>query len=98
MSLRKLFGKDSIEEEIKDEIIPERIKGKIIHLDKKGYGFITSQEIKFTRIFFHWSGLNQDTLHFTELNKGMEVEFTPKEFSDLGWRAIKIDVLDNKND
>ena len=71
--------------------------GKIIHLDEKGWGFITSPDIEFTRIFFHWTGLKQDTLNFKELKRGMRVEFTEKQSPDpeKGWRAIKIKVIDD---
>lgn len=84
---------DIDDEEIKTD---ERIKGKIIHLAKNaGWGFISSHDIKFTRIFFHWTALEQDTKHFTELEKGMEVEFNPKDYGDKGWRAIHIKVINN---
>jgi cold shock CspA family protein len=73
-----------------DEI---RIKGKIIKVSESGWGFISSKDIKFTRIFFHWTSLKQDTLKFTELKNGMRVEFTPIEVEGKGWRAIKISVL-----
>lgn len=72
----------------------DRIQGKIIKIAKEGgWGFISSKEKKFTRIFFHWSSLNQDTLHFTELRKGMTVEFELSQYQDKGWRAIKIEVV-----
>ena|SRR5215510_12692527 len=75
----------------------KRIQGKIIKLDqseeKGGWGFISSKELKFTRIFFHWTSLKQDTLKFPDLKNGMKVEFTPVEVQDKGWRAIKIRVL-----
>ena len=73
---------------------PERLIGKIIHISDSGWGFISSTDIKFTRIFFHWTALEQDTLHFTELMKGMKVEFTPKDFPDKGIRAIKVRIID----
>jgi len=99
-NFRRLFGNIPDEpvmaEDLSDVLRPEekRIEGKIIHVeDDKGYGFISSPEIKFTRIFFHWTGLIQDTLNFTELKKGMKVEFTPKLFDEKKWRAIKIKVL-----
>lgn len=78
----------------------KRVTGKIIKLSEHGWGFITSKEIPFTRIFFHWTSLNQDTSHFQELKKGDEVEFTPIEVEEKGYRAIKIDVLESevKND
>lgn len=69
--------------------------GKIIHLSDAGWGFITSTEIKYTRIFFHWTGLVQDTLNFSELTKGLKVEFTPLDSADKGWRAIRIKVIDD---
>lgn len=71
----------------------KRVKGKIIKVSEDGWGFISSKEIKFTRIFFHWTSLKQETLKFQELKNGMKVEFTPVEVADKGWRAIKIRVL-----
>lgn len=76
----------------------ERVTGKIIKISEKGYGFISSKDIKFTRIFFHWTSLKQDTLHFTQLEKGMKVEFTPMETEDKGYRAIKIRVLEESEE
>ena len=69
------------------------IRGKIIKLSEQGWGFISSTELKFTRIFFHWSGLNQNTLKFPELKVGMMVEFIPIQYKEQGWRAIKINVV-----
>lgn len=71
--------------------------GKIIHLDEKGFGFITSAELEFTRIFFHWTGLTQNTLNFKQLKRGMKVEFEAKQSPnpDKGWRAVKIKVIEN---
>ena len=66
--------------------------GKIIKLDKTGWGFITSVDKPFTRIFFHWTGLSQKAPNFTELKKGMQVSFDIIEYQDKGWRAIKIEV------
>lgn len=71
----------------------KRVKGKIIKVSDEGWGFISSKEIKFTRIFFHWTSLKQDTLKFQDLKNGMKVEFSPVEVQDKGWRAIKIRVL-----
>jgi cold shock CspA family protein len=71
----------------------KRVKGKIIKVSGGGWGFISSKEIKFTRIFFHWTSLKQDTLKFQELKNGMKVEFTPVEVEGKGWRAIKINVI-----
>jgi cold shock CspA family protein len=74
----------------------KRVEGKIIKVSDKGWGFISSKEIKFTRIFFHWTSLKQGTLKFTDLKNGMRVEFTPTEVQDKGFRAIKIVVLNDK--
>jgi cold shock CspA family protein len=71
----------------------EKLTGKIIKLSDEGWGFITTPSIEFTRIFFHWSALVQDTLNFKELRRGMRVEFIPIELPDKGYRAIKIKVL-----
>ena len=80
--------------EIKQE--QKLIIGKIIFISKEGWGFISSKEIPFTRIFFHWTSLVNDTLNFIELEKGMEVEFLPIENEDKGFRAIKISVLEKE--
>jgi len=77
-------------EEPKEE---KRATGKIIKVSDAGWGFISSKEIKFTRIFFHWTSLKQDTLRFPDLKNGMKVEFTPVEVEGKGWRAIKIRVV-----
>ena len=74
----------------------KRYNGRIIKLDTNpdtgGYGFISSREIPYTRIFFHWSGLAADTLHFTKLKTGMKVTFVGFDVPGKGWRAIKIKV------
>lgn len=95
--IKKMFGN------IPDEPVTEkdsRVIGKIIKLQQStengGYGFISSKDIPFTRIFFHWSALTQDTLNFLELREGMQVEFTPIEIEDKGWRALRVKVIDNE--
>jgi cold shock CspA family protein len=89
--INRILGKQDDEPE--QTKTSERIEGTIIKLDD-GWGFISSHAIPYTRIFFHWSALNQDTLHFTQLKKGMEVEFEPMEFPGKGLRAIKIKVIE----
>ena len=74
----------------------ERIRGRIIKLDT-GWGFIVSKDIPFTRIFFHWSALEQDTLHFTQLRKHMSVSFEPLEVPEKGIRAIRIKVEEDSD-
>jgi cold shock CspA family protein len=70
-----------------------RVIGKVIKVSDAGWGFISSKDIKFTRIFFHWTSLKQDTLRFQDLKNGMLVEFTPVDVAEKGWRAIKIRVI-----
>lgn len=70
----------------------ERYRGKLIRVDKRGYGFISSEQIPFTRIFFHWLGLKQDTKKFPELKFGMWVEFETIMVQGK-LRAIKIEVI-----
>lgn len=96
--LGKILGDNNGAEQmdIKTTEDEKRITGKIIKISKDGWGFITSKEIPFTRIFFHWTSLKQDTLRFTELAKNMSVEFTPVEIPEHGWRALQIIILDKK--
>lgn len=70
-----------------------KVVGRIIKVSEDGWGFISSKEIKFTRIFFHWTALRQDTLRFTELHTGMHVEFTPVEIQGKGFRAVHVRVI-----
>jgi cold shock CspA family protein len=74
----------------------KRITGRIIKVSRLGWGFISSKEIEFTRIFFHWTALQQNTLPFLELKTGMKVEFTPIAVPDKGYRAIHVTVIDKK--
>lgn len=75
-----------------------KIAGRIIKVSKSGWGFISSKEIEFTRIFFHWTALQQDTLPFLELRTGMIVEFIPLQIPGKGWRAIHVTVTDDRRD
>lgn len=78
---------------------PRRYKGTISMTDERGFGFITSKEIPYRRIFFYWSALLNNTKKFEELRKGDEVTFEAFEYVDKltqenkGWRAIKIEVV-----
>lgn len=96
--------RDALKEALGDKIPTEpdttpdkpedkRIIGKIIKVSDQGWGFISSKEVKFTRIFFHWTSLKQDTLKFQDLKNGMKVSFVAVEVQDKGWRAIKISVI-----
>jgi cold shock CspA family protein len=82
----------SSETEVKPE--EKRVVGKIIKVSEKGWGFISSKDIEFTRIFFHWTSLKQDTIRFPDLKPGMKVEFTPVNVEGKGWRAIRIKVIE----
>lgn len=83
----------------------KRIKGKIIRVDPKGYGFIISNELPFERIFFHWSSLRGNTLRFPELKRGMTVEFVARDqgkdevtHENKGYKAIRIEVVNKTID
>ena len=75
-----------------------KVVGRIIKVSKAGWGFISSKDIEFTRIFFHWTALRQDTVPFLELKSGMMVEFTPLQIVGKGWRAVHVKVLDDKKE
>jgi len=71
-----------------------KVVGRVIKVSKQGWGFISSREIEFTRIFFHWTALRQDTVPFKELKTGMWVEFTPLQIPAKGWRAMHVRVVE----
>lgn len=78
--------------------LQKRYIGKIFQLNTEGgFGFITCHDIPFTRIYFHWSQLLQNTAHFLELKRGDEVEFNAIEVDGKGIRAIKVDVFEPKS-
>jgi ''Cold-shock'' DNA-binding domain. len=72
----------------------QKVVGKVIKVSKQGWGFISSKEIEFTRIFFHWTALRQDTIPFLELKTGMAVEFTPLKIEGKGYRAVHVRVIE----
>lgn len=73
-----------------------KVIGRIIKVSKQGWGFISSKDIEFTRIFFHWTALQQSTLPFLELKTGMRVEFTPLQIPGKGWRAVHVRVVEKE--
>lgn len=100
-AFKRFFGGEKSPDEVQGdntEPRPEerRVVGKIIKVSPDGWGFISSKEIKFTRIFFHWTSLRQDTLNFVNLKNGQRVEFTPIEIEGKGTRAIKIKVIEEE--
>ena len=74
----------------------QKVIGRIIKVSKQGWGFISSKDIEFTRIFFHWTSLRQDTIPFLELKTGMMVEFTPLKIDGKGYRAVHVKVIEKK--
>jgi len=70
-----------------------KVVGRLIKVSKQGWGFISSRQIEFTRIFFHWTALRQDTVTFPELKPGMHVEFTPLQIPGKGYRAVHVRVI-----
>jgi len=94
--LKNILGQHNMKEE---DIDPEgqTIQGKILSLNDKGYGFISSTALKFTKIYFHWSALDQDTVNFANLKKGMKVEFK-LVYTAQGPRGIKVRVLEGNRD
>jgi cold shock CspA family protein len=71
-----------------------KIVGRVIKVSKEGWGFISSKDIQFTRIFFHWTALRQDTIPFLELKTGMMVEFSPLKIDGKGYRAMHVRVIE----
>lgn len=80
----------------------KKVIGRITKVSDRGYGFIISDEMKFIKFFFHWTGLVQNTKKFTELTAGMKVKFIPINIDNekevegqekRGPRAIKIEVI-----
>jgi cold shock CspA family protein len=67
--------------------------GRILKVSRQGWGFISCREIEFTRIFFHWTALRQDSIPFLELRIGMEVEFIPFQIPGKGWRAVRVRAI-----
>ncbi len=97
MDLTKMFKKPDVPvEEIKEPELPNRIQGKIYHLDKKGkgFGFIESDKLPQKRIYFLWKSLSHNTREFSQLKIGDVVEFTPRHSKEKGWSALRIQVLD----
>ena len=76
-----------------DENGEKRVIGQIVATKPSGFGFIVSPDIPFERIYFHWTGLRQNTLRFPMLKRGMKVEFQPQHRGERGYRALHIEVI-----
>jgi len=72
-----------------NEVEEKRVLGKIIKIHPDGFGFVSTREIPFTKIFFHWTSL-ENNINFLELKFGTKVSFIAQKLPDKGWRAIKI--------
>ncbi len=77
----------------------KRIQGKIFSInEKKGYGFITSLELEFEKIYFYWHNLVNGVSFKQDLRKGTLVEFDlvwveSTEKRPAGWNAFRIDIV-----
>ncbi len=79
----------------KEPELPNRIIGKIYHLNKKGFGFIESEAIPQERIYFHWKSLNHNTRKFSDLKNGDRVEFTPRQYDKAkGWVGLRVTLVE----
>lgn len=74
----------------------KRIEGKIIVVNKRGFGFISSKEVPYTRIYFHWTNLVPQTINFAEIKRSDPVDFILEKKGDGTYKAIKIDVLERE--
>lgn len=101
-SMESAFTKvaDNATDEMKEAIMANTEKngaprhiGKVVSLNERGFGFIISKDVKFTKIFFHWTALKQNTTNFADLKKGATVEFSIREVPDKGKQAVQIEVV-----
>lgn len=90
----KIKEQEIKEEELNKATVGDNLVGVINNLRKEGYGFITSEQLPFERIYFHWTGLKQDTMRFPQLKKRMRVEFQLQHDPEKGYKAIKIKVME----
>lgn len=91
----KVIKEEKAQEEASKAQVGDNLVGVINNVRKEGYGFITSEQLPFERIYFHWTGLRQDTLRFPEVKKRMRVEFQLQydKFRN-SYIAIKIKVME----
>jgi hypothetical protein len=105
MTIRDTFGienQEAIAAQKTETPKPNRgdiIQGEIYHLGD-GYGFIESDAIPYSRIFFHWQNLVHGSVHFTELKRGALMEFAVIEERNtktgiMEWRAQKVRMVKN---
>lgn len=65
------------------------MKGQIVTLKEKGFGFIRSEELE-DNLFFHASDL--ENAEFNSLEEGQEVEFEVSEGRDGKSKAASVNV------
>lgn len=75
----------------------KRVEGKIIAVNKRGFGFISSKEIPYTRIYFHWTNLLPQTINFADLKRSDPVDFICEKKPDGTYRAVKVDILEKES-
>lgn len=77
----------------------KKIIGRVHWINRnKGYGFITSKEIEFEKIYFYWMGLRPD-YPFRNVHVGDTVELDAVwDDEQDGWKGINIGkhVVDEK--
>lgn len=77
----------------KDKDYKKDITGKIIYLNEtEGWGYINTHEIKFSKVYFHWTGLETNTKNFQELKRNDTLRFNAIK-REKGWKAINIMVV-----
>lgn len=97
----KEMEKKEMTDEVKETEHEELTYGEVVdgEIDavnlEKGFGFITSLDRPFIRFFFHWKAVRQEGTPFLELRKKMKVRFQEAKGS-RGWRAVKVEVLEDK--
>lgn len=73
------------------EYLPE-VTGKIIYINaEKGWGFINTHDIQFSKVYFHWTGL-VSSLNFKSLKKNDTVKFKAIK-REKGWKAINVEAV-----
>jgi cold shock CspA family protein len=72
----------------------KRLEGKVILVNKRGYGFISCKDVPYTRIYFHWTNLIPQ-INFADLRRGDTVDFILEKKDDGTYKAIKVDAFDD---
>ena len=71
------------------ELVKRGATGIVIRINKsKGWGFVITEDVPFTKIFFHWTELTSN-INFLEVNRKDKFVFDVMK-GDNGYRAINI--------